>query len=157
MADETEIKEAVETIAEAAGDAVSAEEQIEAANERAEAAEELAEDIAEAALESERGRRIDALQTEFASWRETLAGNLSKQETALAELSSRLTMELAAMEAKIPATMTVETRPAAEALTLPASEAVAETVTTVTVDGANAPTKESQEAPVPAKRKANWL
>ena len=100
-----------------------AENAIDAANERADQAEEMAQRIAEGALETERGRRIDALENEVTQWRDAhnalvqlvqaLSSRLSEMEQNLTAVA---TLEVASLMAPSQSTPATLTEPIAEAL-----------------------------------------
>jgi uncharacterized coiled-coil protein SlyX len=134
MASETDLVPAAQAASDAAAEIqqtaenaeITVDAAIEAAEEAREEAEETAEAIAAAAIESERGRRIETLEGEFSSWRErveTLQNTVATQTEQLNQALGHLS-EIRDRLAN-PPTVTV-TAPAAEpSLTPPPSEASA--------------------------------
>lgn len=73
----------------AAADTRTTEDELRSANERANAAAQRAEDIATAAIESERGHRIEQLQREHDQWRSEHQNRMTILEQRLSEMEAR--------------------------------------------------------------------
>lgn len=159
----SEIRDAVSGLAIAAATGEQSAEHIAAviehAEERVAAAERTAEQIAEAALESARGREIHELrkdyekcQSETMEMKSQIAGLSSQLETLTGQLSALSTLNLSALAQQFPAS---------SLLTPPISEAVPEAIQEVEtlVPASLASVVEENPAappPVPAKRK-RWI
>jgi chromosome segregation ATPase len=79
-------------------------EAIEAANEQTEKAEALAEHIAEAALEAERGRRVETIERDLTECLENQA-NLSQAMTQLVMQVEQMSGQLSTLQTLLPAMM----------------------------------------------------
>lgn len=158
MATEQELRDAVQTVAEGAGQISTAEDAIEAAQAAREAAEDAAEEIAEAAMEGERGRRIEALETECAIWPEKLATAISNLRTEFLAMVANLTPLPAQAPEATAATEATAAAAQAAASSGQTSQATVTETTTATVDPAPpVPVAEAVPQAAPAKRKPNWI
>jgi hypothetical protein len=120
---------------------------IEHAEERAEAAEALSQQIADAALMTELGTRVSAIETECSKWRAVCEG----LQTEVAAMTTKLAEMTAAQTTTIIQTPPV--LPAPEAALNSSNQAPSPEITTVTVEPGNVPAVNTQEE-TPARQKA---
>lgn len=132
---------------------------VEAAEERVEAAERTAEQIAEAALESERGRQIDAIRKDVEKWQSEQA-ELKFQLTEMKETITTLSGQIAAL-----ATLEISSQaqqapvPILSSSTLPTSETpepMAEILEVIPESLSESVVAESP-VPVEAPKRKRWI
>jgi len=133
---------------------------IEHASEQIDAANERAEEIARAAMETEIGRRVGALETRGYEWQEALDG-LRRDLTSLMEQLSNLQSAVAATATLVVATELAEPAPSSS-IPQPSSnpatvEAAMDQVTEVIPDALSENTPAAPLEPVPPARKHRWM
>ena len=150
-----EVQEAIETIAEAAGENAALENAVEAAQARTDEAEAAAARIAAAAMESERGQFLEQLREDFEQWQEETNAALQSLRTEVTSLSAQLSEALMKLATPPQVTVTVPTPDQVPSSIPPTSEEPAP-VATVTVNPAES--GDGLPAPAPAaKPRQRWL
>jgi chromosome segregation ATPase len=136
---------------------------LEGAAERVADAERTAERIAEAAMESERGREIEALRQEIYQCQEdnrNLSASLAAMQTSMAEIQGQLqallTLEVISAAMNPPNAPALSSSTPAQSAVVEAAEAAAADLNPANLQNVAEAAQEAQ-VPAPVKKRPRWM